>query len=427
MTLYSLIELLNFGLVFIFGIILSTRLAGGCNTKKQWIITLSAIPFLLLLQGIFFASFGEDFVRQIYPLIVHLPIFLLLVFSLKKSAGVSVVSICMAYLCCQFPKWSKLLVASWTDIGLLSELCYSIVLVITFFILYRYFCDAAYEAMIYSSKTLLLFGSLPIVYYIFDYATTTYSNALYNNITAMIEFLPTLLIVFYVIFLTAYHVQLEKSSQTKLLNSMLEIERKQKQSELELLRKAETQIAIHQHDMRHHLVIIDGLISSGKTQQASEYIRNTANDIAAITPKRFCENDIVNLICSFFSDKAKQDDIELIADVKLPATPSISDTELCSILSNGLENAFNAVSTLDQEYKKVKFHCQLKQEKLLILIQNPFDGEITIKNGLPHSEKKRHGYGCQSIRSITEHYHGICTFEAANNIFTLRIVLPIKP
>ena len=126
-------------------------------------------------------------------------------------------SICMAYLCCQFPKWSKLLVASWTDIGLLSELCYSIVLVITFFILYRYFCDAAYEAMIYSSKTLLLFGSLPIVYYIFDYATTTYSNALYNNITAMIEFLPTLLIVFYVIFLTAYHVQLEKSSQTKLL------------------------------------------------------------------------------------------------------------------------------------------------------------------------------------------------------------------
>ena len=427
MTLYSFIELLNFVLVFIFGLILSTRLSGGCETKKQWIILLSTIPFFLLLQGIFFISFGETFVRQIYPLIVHVPIFLLLVFYLRKSAGLSLVSICMAYLCCQFPRWSKLLIVAWTESELLSEICYSIVLIATFIILYRYFCDAAYEAMIYSSKTLILFGSLPIVYYIFDYATTIYSKVLYSNITAMIEFLPTLLIVFYVIFLTAYHMQLEKSSQAKLLNSMLEIERKQKQSEINLLRKAETQIAIHQHDMRHHLVILDGLISSGKTEQASEYIRKTANDIASITPERFCENDIVNLICSFFSDKGKQDDIELIVDARIPATPSISDTELCAILSNSLENAFNAVAALEKQYRKVKFNCQLKQEKLLIEIQNPFDGKIIIKNGIPHSEKQRHGYGCQSIRSITENYHGICTFETANNIFTLRIVLPIKP
>ena len=427
MTLHSLIELLNFGLVFIFGIILSTKLAGGCQTKKQRVIILSTIPLFLLLQGILYISFGETFVRQIYPLIVHVPIFLLLVFYLKKTPSLSIVSICMAYLCCQFPRWSKLTVAAWFESGLLSEICYSIVLVATFILLYRYFCDAAYVAMTYSSRTLLLFGSLPIVYYIFDYATAIYSDVLYSNITAMIEFLPTLLIVFYVIFLTAYHMQLEKSSQTKLLNSMLEIERKQKQSEIDLLRKAETQIAIHQHDLRHHLVIIDGLISSGKSEQASEYIRKTADDIAAITPERFCENEIVNLICSFFSDKAKQAGIELIVDARISAVPSVSDTELCAILSNGLENAFNAVSALDKPYRKVKFYCQLKQEKILIEMQNPYEGEITIKNGLPYSEKKNHGYGCQSIRTLTEHYHGICTFEASNNIFTLRVVLPVKP
>ncbi len=41
---------------------------------------------------------------------------------------------------------------------------------------------AAYATMTYSRWTLLLFGSLPVTYYIFDYATTVYSNALYSGI-----------------------------------------------------------------------------------------------------------------------------------------------------------------------------------------------------------------------------------------------------
>ena len=37
---------------------------------------------------------------------------------------------------------------------------------------------AAYNTMTSSTATLLLFGSLPVTYYIFDYATTIYSLSL---------------------------------------------------------------------------------------------------------------------------------------------------------------------------------------------------------------------------------------------------------
>ena len=37
------------------------------------------------------------------------------------------------------------------------------------------------------------------------YATTIYSNSLYAGIPALNELIPTALILFYVVFLTAYH------------------------------------------------------------------------------------------------------------------------------------------------------------------------------------------------------------------------------
>jgi len=61
-----------------------------------------------------------------------------------------------------------------------------------------------------------------------------------------------------------------------------------------------------------------------------------------ITPTCFCENETVNLILSAFATKAKQGSTMLTVDAKLPDLLPFSDTELCSLLSNALENAIQA-------------------------------------------------------------------------------------
>ena len=106
---------------------------------------------------------------------------------------------------------------------------------------------------------LLLFGSLPVTYYIFDYATTIYSDALYSGIQALNEFLPTVLITFYVLFLPAFHLQSQRRTDAEMQRSMLEAELEQSQSEMDSLHRLETQTAVYQHDMRHHLNMLDGL------------------------------------------------------------------------------------------------------------------------------------------------------------------------
>ena len=282
-----------------------------------------------------------------------------------------------------------------------------------------------YATMTYSRWTLLLFGSLPVTYYIFDYATTVYSNALYSNVLIISEFLPTVLVTFYILFLPAFYLETQKRAAAEMQRSMLTMELEQSQSEMDSLHRLETQTAVYQHDMRHHLNMLDGLLSVGRPDEAAAYIKKVQADIEAITPRRFCENHLVNLLCSSFTDKAQRQGAVLTVDASLPNDVAISDTELCSLLSNGLENALHAVADLPADRKQISLYCGVRQNKLLIEIRNPCAGPIAMRDGLPVSDREGHGYGCRSIQAIAQRNGGLCVFSAQQGQFLLQIMLPV--
>lgn len=424
MTVLSVLGVVNYGLVLLFGLFLSTFIAGGWETWRQKRLVILLCPAFLLIQGVCWLIWGVTTAQRIYPLIVHLPLVLILIFALKKRAGVAVVSVCTAYLCCQLPRWVSLAAVAVSGSPLVGEIGYTLCIAPIFFLLYRCFVRPAHAAMTYSNRSLLLFGSLPAAYYVFDYATTVYSDALHVGIQALNEFLPTALIIFYVVFLTAYHAQAQERSSAELQRSMLEAELKQSGTEMESLRRAETQTAIYQHDMRHHLTVIEGFLTAGAPRQAEEYIKKVQADVETITPRRFCENETVNLLCSAFSERARRQGIRLKVKASLPKTLPLSDTELCSVLSNGLENALHAASALEEPHRWAELYCGVRLNKFLIEIKNPYAGTVAMRDGLPVSDRAGHGYGCRSIRTITQRHRGLCAFEPENGTFTLRVVLP---
>ncbi|MGN1142125.1 MAG: sensor histidine kinase [Oliverpabstia sp.] len=426
MTFLTTLGAFNYGLVLIYGLFLSAHIAGSWTSRLQKRLIWILCPLFLLIQTPCWLILGESATKQLYPLIVHLPLVLILIFVLKKPMGIALVSVCTAYLCCQLPRWVDLAVTAVTHSPLAGKISYTLVIGPIFLLLRRYFVRPAYSAMTFSPQSLLLFGSLPVAYYFFDYATVVYSNALSMGIQALNESLPTALIIFYVMFLSAYHKQMQTRADADLQRSMLEAELKQAEVEVESLRSMETQVAVYQHDMRHHLTAIDGFLSSDQPQLAKEYIKKVQADVDAITPMQFCENELANLLCSSFVQKANTAGIRLTIDAKLPKILPLPDTELCSLLSNGLENALHAVEALEEADQWVEFYCGTRFNKLLIEIKNPYSGQITMQNGLPVSSRNGHGYGCRSIRSIAEHHQGLYSFEPHNGIFTLRVILPLK-
>lgn len=83
-----------------------------------------------------------------------------------------------------------------------------------------------------------------------------------------------------------------------------------------------------------------------------------------LTPIRFCENETVSLILSSFADKAQKVGVSFSVDAKLPESLTLPYTELCAVLSNGLENT-----------------CV---------------GKVTLVDGLPKSSQDGHGFGTKN-------------------------------
>lgn len=136
---------------------------------------------------------------------------------------------------------------------------------------------------------------------------------------------------------------------------------------------------------------------------------------------------LCNLILSSFAAKAKQLGITMTVDGKLPSLISLSDTELCSLLSNGLENAITAASErLDFIDRSVAIKITIHKGKLLISIENLYTGKLIMKDGVPLSAQEGHGYGTLSVVAIAEEHGGQAIFNAKSGVFTLKIMLPLE-
>ncbi|HOK42247.1 MAG TPA: ATP-binding protein [Thermoclostridium caenicola] len=197
-------------------------------------------------------------------------------------------------------------------------------------------------------------------------------------------------------------------------------------SELVSLRRMQEAAAAYRHDMRHHIAVMQSMAAEGNLEKIKNYLKVTQSDIDAITPIRFCENETVNLIMSTFHSKAKQAGVELTADTKLPDSIPISDTELCSLLSNGLENAVSAASACSgAERRTVSVKAMIHKNNLLILMENAYEGEVVITNGLPQASHEGHGYGTRSIAAIADAHGGQAVFSASQGVFALKIMLPL--
>ncbi len=413
-------------LILIYGVLLSVGFAGGCTSaKERWGLAALCLT-TLIVQLISYRVWGLATTTKLYPLIVHLPNVLTLVLVLKRPWGMAIASVLTAYFCCQLPRWIGTIALELLGTSLAYQLGYIISILPIFFLLQRYVTKAAYRAMTYSKRSLYLFGGLPLFYYLFDYATTVYTDALYSGVQMVSEFLPTVMALFYVLFVSIYHAEVQQRNQLEIDNTMLAAQSERAKNEIYALQQVQQQTAIYRHDMRHHLSLLSGYLESGEISKAGEYIRQTQNGIDTIVPVQYCENNSVNLILSYFATRAKERDVMFSAKATIPAALPLSDTELCALLSNGLENAVTAAAQMNEDARPtVRFNCQPHKDKLLIYISNPYRGTVKMRDELPESCRPGHGFGVKSIKLIVEKYAGYCSFEAKDDLFTLKVVLPL--
>lgn len=421
----SIVYLLNHTFVGIFGMVLSAAFCDIVWTTRKQYILMGGMAVLLAFQGIVYFFASEQLARYFYPITTHAPLMMML-YILSKKGLWSVISVLTAYLCCQIRRWIALLVISvFSGEVAMQRITELVVTLPLLFFLVRFAAPSVRSLSRYPTLVQCQFGLIPLVYYGFDYLTVVYTNLLLDGSLAAVEFMPFVCCVAYLIFVLHISAAERARSQLEQAQDVLNIQVTQAVREIETLRKAQQNAKVYRHDLRHHMQYLLACVENGKIQQARDYIREVCSEIEANKMTVFCENEAANLIFSSFVGRADNQDIPIKINVAISRVLPISESDLCVLLSNALENALHACQKCREKGLPAMIEVSAYEGnwKFFLQIINSCDMGVTFARDVPVTDNPGHGMGVRSICTIVERYNGICTFSAEDGRFILRISL----
>lgn len=419
------IHLCNSGAVSVFGSVLSAAFAGAWTTRRKKQIFSVCMLLILLWQWFAYTVLDIVLLRQIYPLLMHAPLFFLLYFLTGKQLW-SCISILSAYLCCQLRRWIALFVTAMLSGGAMMQ--DTAELVITFPLLWgsiRFIAPVFRQLAAYPIRRQWQFGVIPVVYYGFDYLTRIYTELLPSGNPVAVEFMPSVCCLAYLVFLLYNSIEEQKYQQLYQRENCLSLQLTQAVREIDLLRESQTLAKQYRHDLRHHLQYLSFCMENGQNDQAQKYIADICRKMDAQRVRQYCENEAANLIFSAFAGRAEKDKIPMKIHGMLPAKIHVSDSDLCVLLSNALENAIHACQPLAENGVDCGIDIQFYQrgEHVFLQILNTCLQDVLFEQGIPVSRHPGHGIGVQSICAIVEQYGGHYVFLVQDGQFILRLSL----
>ena len=418
----QILVFLHGAVVLSFGITLTAAFSGIHLSKKNTLVFLGFFLFSGTLQIAATVFLSESLVWKLYPVITHLPLILLLRFGYRKPTVTALSTTFTAYLFCQPSKWLGVLVFELSGITCLEYAARIVALLGVGHIALCQLAPCLSGIFNKDRHSVIIFGFLPTVYYLFDYATAIYTDLWLNNDRVVMEFLPLFLTISYIVFCFVYYQEYEQKADSQRKENIIRITVEQQAKEITAAKQSEQEIRLLRHDMRLLLSTIAISIENGETDKAQELIASQIARIDGTRLERFCDVEILNYVLSDYAEKCRKNSIAFAFDIQLERM-DVDEVLFCSILSNALDNAYNAQLRLPPENRKIRLMLKYSGEKLLLSVKNPVGQPVVFADGLPVSVKKGHGYGTQSIRYMTERLGGNCQFSVKDDVFILRVVL----
>lgn len=201
----------------------------------------------------------------------------------------------------------------------------------------------------------------------------------------------------------------------------------EKQVELQLnhyneLEKLDTEMSRFRHDYTNHLQSILSLIQMTEYSQAEEYIQKLKKEKYKSELHMFYTGS--KLADAILSDKASVlgEDGRIEYSGIIP--PSIEYVDLCTVLSNSLDNAVEACRKLSSP-GVISIHAAEQQGYFVLSVRNPTvctENYYTIP-ATTKDDKEHHGMGLYNIESTVKKHDGQMKIKCENGFFELMITM----
>lgn len=161
------------------------------------------------------------------------------------------------------------------------------------------------------------------------------------------------------------------------------------------------------HDTGNHMAVMKGLLETEKYQELRDYLGNWEEVYSNIVPSVKTGNVVTDIAISEFVDRFTDNGITLKTSLKYPSNVAVNPFEMCVVLTNAIQNAYEASLRVNEPY--VEISSVERENVYIISIKNKSDKKAQIdEEGVPISIKNDdgHGFGVRNIREIARKYNG---------------------
>ena len=185
----------------------------------------------------------------------------------------------------------------------------------------------------------------------------------------------------------------------------------------ENLRRQHEEVMMLRHDMMRHFVALREL---DNTPQAAAYLEKLIGDNEKIQPVIQSGNKMLDLILNskIASAAAKGIKVEIIRAEIADQLP-LTDSELCSLIMNLLDNAINAASGVKVS-PQIDLDMHVKRSFFIFTCTNSVDPAAQEAPG------SRHGLGLKIVQRIAENYDCLIQTTPSDRKYSVTVAIPLS-
>lgn len=179
------------------------------------------------------------------------------------------------------------------------------------------------------------------------------------------------------------------------------------------------------HDMKNHYFTISNYIKTEEYDKLQEYMENAIQKMESCYAGVNTGNLVIDAFLNHFKMLSETEHINFQEDVAItPDKLPLTDYDLCVVIGNLLDNAYNAVSKITGRDKIINVHISVgDNDSFIIFIKNTYDRNLP---HVPTNDSLEHGYGLGNIEKIVESYQGVMQCKS-DEYYAVTIVIPVLP
>lgn len=178
------------------------------------------------------------------------------------------------------------------------------------------------------------------------------------------------------------------------------------------------------HNIKNHLLVMKRMGEENEDKRLKEYVYDLCQEFEKVERVKWTNNQTMDIIVNQKKIMAEQKGIIFTVKSMILPKLEITDTDICVLFGNLLDNAIEACEKILDSEKYIEITIELQAEILFIRIMNSMQEKPKTRNGKLITSKKdvnMHGIGIKSAERIINKYDGIMLYNISDKVFETNI------